>query len=61
MDNKPISREKKVIEGTGKIGRQGTGLGSGPVGNRNGKTGLDAQNESKTKGLPRKGEPGTGP
>ncbi len=61
MDKKPISREKKVVEGTGKIDRQGAGLGIGPVGNRNGKTGLGAKGGVKTKGPASKGEPGAGP
>ena len=61
MDKKPIGREKKVVEGAGKIGRQGAGLGTGPVGNRNGKTGLGAKGGLKTKGPATKGEPGTGP
>lgn len=61
MDKRPISREKKVVEGTGKIGRQGAGLGTGPVGNRNGKTGLGEKGGIKTKGPASKGEPGNGP
>ena len=61
MEKRPISREKKVVEGTGKIGRQGAGLGTGPVGNRNGKTGLGVKDGLKIKGPASKGESGTGP
>ena len=49
------------MEGTGKIGRQGAGLGTGPVGNRNGKTGLGVKDGLKIKGTASKGESGTGP
>ncbi len=48
MDKRPKGRVKKVVEGTAKIERQGEGLGGGPVGNRNGETGLNKEPQKKT-------------
>ncbi|MBR5931878.1 MAG: hypothetical protein IKZ95_07650, partial [Lachnospiraceae bacterium] len=42
MSGKPIGRERNVVDGEAKIERQGEGLGQGPVGNRQGNTGLGA-------------------
>ncbi len=42
MENRPIGRQKKVVSGTGKLQKQGSGLGGGPVGNRGKNTGLNS-------------------
>ena len=44
MSGKPIGRERNVVDGEAKVERQGEGLGQGPVGNREGNTGLGGQN-----------------
>ena len=44
MSGKPIGRERNVVGGEAKVERQGEGLGQGPVGNREGNTGLGGQN-----------------
>ena len=44
MSGKPIGRERNVVDGEAKVERQGEGLGQGPVGNRQGDTGLGGQN-----------------
>ena len=37
MDNRPRSRGKNVLGGSGSVGRRGSGLGTGPVGTTNGR------------------------
>ena len=54
MSGKPIGRERNVVDGEAKVERQGEGLGQGPVGNREGNTGLGGQNR------PGPGRPGAG-
>lgn len=54
MDNRPVGRVKKVISGSGKIQKQGTGLGGGPVGNRKGDTGLNADAVKKSLNINKK-------
>lgn len=33
--NRPVDRQKRIGSGTGSVQKRGSGLGSGPVGNRN--------------------------
>ena len=39
MDNRPRSRDKNVLGGSGSVERRGSGLGSGPVGTGSGRSG----------------------